>query len=64
MDLCKTISLAASIGIGLPKQEFMGGNTELACSTLNDIISGGNFGSKDKDRSGEGFLFPTVVRTG
>lgn len=60
----KTISLAASIGIGLPKQEFMGGNTELACSTLNDIISGGNFGSKDKDRSGEGFFISNRGKDG
>ena len=42
----------------------MGGNTELACSTLNDIISGGNFGSKDKDRSGEGFFISNRGKDG
>ena len=63
-NFAETVSLAASLGIGLPKQKFMGENTELAEDILNDIIAGGNFGSKDKDRSGEGFFISNRGKDG
>lgn len=63
-SFAQSISLSASIGIGLPKQDFMGDNEQLAIDLLGDIISGGNFGAKDKDRSGEGFFISNRGKDG
>lgn len=52
----QAISMTAHVGIGLPYQPFMGNDTDLAESLLHDILSGGNFGVKDKNRSTEGMF--------
>lgn len=63
-NFAQNISLAASISIGLPKQEFMGNGIGIAEAIVKDILSGGNFGSKDKDRSGEGLFISNRGKDG
>ena len=63
-SFARNISLAASISIGLPRQEFMGDDTDLAKAVAEDILSGGNFGSKDKSRSGEGLFISNRGKDG
>jgi len=60
----KTVSFAASIGIGLPKQKFMGNDMEFAKNILSDIISGGNFGSKNSDRKRQGMFISNRGKDG
>lgn len=63
-SFAKAISLAASVGIGLPQQGFMGNDEQLATDLLYDIISGGNFGSKDKERSSEAMFISNRGKDG
>ena len=50
------MSLAASVGIGLPYKSWMGKEFYVAESLFKDILSGGNFGIKDKQRELEGIF--------
>ena len=60
----QTISLTAHIAIGLPYQNFMGKEKELATALLCDMISGGNFGIKDDNRTGEGMFISNRGKDG
>lgn len=60
----QNISLVASIGIGLPYRDFMGQDNDLAEKTLLDILSCGNFGRKDSDRSAQGFFISNRGKDG
>lgn len=44
------LGLAASVHMGLPYQSWMGDDLETANALMEDILSGGNFGRKDKQR--------------
>ena len=50
------LSLAATVSIGLPYQKWMGNNVALAEALAEDILSGGNFGSKSNQRAYEGMM--------
>lgn len=47
------MSLAAVLALGLPRQEWMGSELETAQELLLEVVQGGNFGRKEKGRSGE-----------
>ncbi len=47
------MSLAAVLALGLPRQEWMGPELETAQELLLEVVQGGNFGRKEKGRSGE-----------
>lgn len=52
----RLLSLAATLYIGLPEQPWMredGEDEALACALMRDIVSGGNFGRKDRQRAYE-----------
>ncbi len=49
----RIVSLAATIAVGMPKRAWMGASkdeAEIAERLLVDLLSGGNFGSKDPNR--------------
>lgn len=52
----QTISLTAHLGTGLPRKSWMGKDQSIAQALLKDILSGGNFGSKDRQRAWEGMF--------
>lgn len=54
--LAQLLSLAAVKNMGMPYKEWMGNDYETADALLEDIIYGGNFGRKDKQRSYEGLF--------
>lgn len=60
----KAISLTAHIGIGLPYKDFMGNDTALSENLLFDILSSGNFGSKDRNRHTEGMFISNRGKDG
>ena len=50
----RILSLAGTVAAGLPESDWMGEDPtdrETAVSLLQDVLEGGNFGFKDKDRS-------------
>ena len=52
----RLLSLAATLYIGLPEQPWMREDEEdeaLACALMQDIVGGGNFGRKDRQRAYE-----------
>lgn len=62
-QFAKAISLTA-IAVGLPYRDFMGDNKPLADALLCDIIHGGNFGRKDKNRVNEGLFISNRGKDG
>ena len=54
--LAQLLSLGAVKHLGMAHKEWMGDDYETADELLADIIYGGNFGRKDKQRSYEGFF--------
>lgn len=50
------LSLTAVVSIGLPYQEWMGDDLSIASLIAQDIISSGNFGSKDFQRAYAGLM--------
>ena len=57
-----TMSLASHVAVGLPYREFMGGDNELACDLMMDILEGGNFGRKKENRATEGMFISGYSR--
>lgn len=60
----QSVSLAASRALGLPFQDWMGTDTELADGLTADIFDGGNFGSKDDQRFYSGVLLSSRGKDG
>jgi hypothetical protein len=54
--LAQLLSLCAVKHMGMPHKDWMGDDYETADELLEDILSGGNFGRKDKQRSYEGMF--------
>ncbi len=57
--LARLLSLSASLYIGLPEQDWMREepeDEEIACALMLDIVAGGNFGRKDRQRAYEGMF--------
>jgi hypothetical protein len=57
----RLLSLTASLYIGLPEQPWMREDDEdetIACALMQDIIGGGNFGRKDRQRAYEAKFLP------
>lgn len=53
----RLLSLTAVHYLGLPYREWMGECEEdFTCSLISDIIEGGNFGQKDKERYSQGSI--------
>ena len=62
--LAQLISLICSEYLGVTYQEWMGNDRETAKALLLDILSGGNFGRKDKQRAYEGFFISNHGKDG
>ena len=60
----QTVSLAAALHMGLPRQAWMGEDDVLAEELLQDILAGGNFGRKDHARPYEGMLISNRGKDG
>lgn len=58
----KTISLVASLYIGLDKKDWMGQDTFLANEVAEEIFAAGNFGKKAPSRYFEGMLIANSVK--
>ena len=54
--LAQLLALAAVEHMGMPYREWMGDDRETASELLFDIVAGGNFGRKDKQRVQESFF--------
>lgn len=54
--LAQLLSLASSEYLGMPYQEWMGDDKETATELMMDILAGGNFGRKDRQRAYEGLF--------
>lgn len=55
----RLLSLAAVLYLGLPRQDWMGGDAgeeDTAHALMADILAGGNFGRKDRQRMYEGMF--------
>ena len=63
-QFAKSISLTAHIAVGAPYRSWMGDDYDLAMNLLNDILSGGNFGSKDEQRMYEGMFISNRGKDG
>jgi hypothetical protein len=58
------ISLAASEYMGMPYKSWMGNDLSTATDLMNDILSGGNFGRKDKQRRYEALFISDRGKNG
>lgn len=58
------LSLAASEYIGMPYKKWMGDEHTLARELISDILLGGNFGRKDKQRKYEGMFISDRGKNG
>ena len=54
--LAQLISLIGTEYLGVTHREWMGDDREIATALLTDILAGGNFGRKDRQRAQEGFF--------
>lgn len=61
--LAQAISLAAVRYLGMPHKEWMGESYEVADALVEDILRGGNFGQREKDRSFEGVFIADYKAT-
>ena len=57
------LCLAASEYLGMPYREWMGEDRQTARALFEDILIGGNFGSKDRQRIYEGYFISDSRRT-
>lgn len=57
------LCLAASEYLGMPYREWMGEDRQTARALFEDILRGGNFGSKDRRRLYEGYFISDNRRT-
>ena len=62
--LAQALSLASVEHMGMTRQAWMGEDFELANALLADIMCGGNFGRKDKQRTYEGLFISDTVTAG
>ena len=65
--LARLLSLAASLYIGLPEQDWMqedAGDKAVAAELMQDILAGGNFGQKDRQRAYEGMFISNRGKDG
>ena len=62
--LAQALSLASVEHLGMARREWMGDDFELANALLADILEGGNFGRKDKQRTYEGLFISDNVTAG
>ncbi len=63
----RIISLASSIYLGMPEREWMKeseDDTVLAETFMAEVLTGGNFGRKDKSRKYEGMIISVAGREG
>lgn len=63
-QFAKIISLTAHMAVGAPYRSWMGEDYALAAGLLMDILSGGNFGSKDHQRMYEGIFISNRGKDG
>lgn len=63
-QFARIISLTAHLGLGLPQQNWMGKEKNLAADLLSDILCGGNFGNKDDQRMYEGMFISNRGKDG
>ena len=65
--LARSLSLCASMYLGLPEHSWMMEEPEdlyVAASLMKDILAGGNFGSKDRQRAYEGLFISNRGKDG
>lgn len=65
--LARLLSLSAVLYIGLPEQDWMredSGDDEIARLLMSDIMAGGNFGKKDRQRAYEGMFISNRGKDG
>ena len=62
--LAQALSLASVEYMGMTRQAWMGEDFELANALLADIMCGGNFGRKDKQRTYEGLFISDTLTAG
>ena len=62
--LAQVLSLAAVAHLGMTQREWMGNDFALADALFADIMTGGNFGRKDKQRSYEGLFISDTATAG
>lgn len=62
--LARLLGLAASEYLGLPYKNWMGDERDLASELMNDILAGGNFGRKDRQRQYEGLFISDRGKNG
>jgi hypothetical protein len=60
----KAVSLVAVLLFGMPHKPWMGEDYEIAGALAEDICTGGNFGTREKNRSFEGVFIPNDRKTG
>jgi hypothetical protein len=60
--LAQYLCLAAADYMGMPYKSWMGDDHETASELLEDILDGGNFGRKDKQKEYSGLLVPQSKR--
>jgi hypothetical protein len=63
----RLLSLSASLYIGLPEQAWMreeAGDEELAAALMRDLLNGGNFGAKNRQRGYEGMFISNRGKNG
>ena len=58
------LGLAASEYIGMPYKSWMGDDRDTAAELMDDILSGGNFGRKNKQRTYESLLISDRGKNG
>ena len=58
------LGLAASEYLGLPYKSWMGDERDVASELMNDILTGGNFGRKDRQRRYEALMISDYGKDG